>query len=190
MIDGRSRLEGYVRLSRAVSGVWYSGAEIQSLPLLTGTLRDILSPLTPHERMCIMSRVLALDIGTVRIGAAVSDSLGIIAQGLGVWNAENDQWRKDFDEAVRKYDPKIVVVGLPLRTDGKTSEAASRVSGIVENLRNEYPGIEFVFQDERFTTVIAQQVMIEADTSRRKRRKNVDKVAAVIILQDWLESHR
>ena len=79
-----------------------------------------------------MSRVLALDIGTVRIGAAISDSLGIIAQGLGVWNAENDEWRKNFDEAIRTYDPKIIVAGLPLRTDGKDSEAAIRISGIIE----------------------------------------------------------
>ena len=138
----------------------------------------------------INGRVLALDIGTVRIGAAISDPLGIIAQGLGVWNAENDEWRKNFDEAVRTYDPKIVVAGLPLRTDGKDSESALRVSGIIQPLRNEYPGREFVFQDERFTTVIAQRAMIEADVSRRKRKKNVDKVAAVIILEDWLESHR
>ncbi len=138
----------------------------------------------------INGRVLALDIGTVRIGAAISDPLGIIAQGLGVWNAQNDEWRKNFDEAVKTYDPKIVVAGLPLRTDGKDSESASRVSEIIQQLRTEYPGIEFVFQDERFTTVIAQRTLIEADTSRRKRKKNVDKVAAVIILQDWLESHR
>jgi len=138
----------------------------------------------------INGRVLALDIGTVRIGAAISDPLGIIAQGLGVWNAQNDEWRKNFDEAVKTYDPKIVVAGLPLRTDGKDSESALRVSGIIQQLKTEYPGIEFVFQDERFTTVIAQRAMIEADVSRRKRKKNVDKVAAVIILQDWLESHR
>ena len=137
-----------------------------------------------------MSRVLSLDIGTMRIGAAISDPSGIIAQGLGVWNAENDEWRKDFDAAIRKYDPKIIVAGLPLRTDGKDSEAALRVSGIVEALRAEYPGREFVLHDERFTTVIAQRAMIEADTSRRKRKRNVDKVAAVIILEDWLESHR
>ena len=138
----------------------------------------------------INGRVLALDIGTVRIGAAISDPLGIIAQGLGVWNAQNDEWRKNFDEAIKKYDPKIIVAGLPLRTDGKDSESALRVSGIIQQLKTEYPGIEFVFQDERFTTVIAQRAMIEADISRRKRKKNVDKVAAVIILEDWLESHR
>ena len=135
-------------------------------------------------------RVLALDIGSVRIGAAVSDSLGIIAQGLGVWRAENDEWLSDFDEAIRKYDPKVIVVGLPLRTDGKISEAAERVKVIVDGLRANYPEREFVTQDERFTTVIAQRAMIEADTSRRGRKKNVDKVAAVIILEDWLESHR
>ncbi|MBR1656926.1 MAG: Holliday junction resolvase RuvX [Synergistaceae bacterium] len=135
-------------------------------------------------------RILALDIGTVRIGAAVSDSLGVIAQGLGVWKAENDEWRRDFDEALAKYDPKIIVVGLPVRTDGKASEAAERINALVGELRAEYPEREFVTQDERFTTVIAQRAMIQADTSRRKRRKNVDKVAAVIILEDWLESHR
>ncbi|MBQ9904805.1 MAG: Holliday junction resolvase RuvX [Synergistaceae bacterium] len=135
-------------------------------------------------------RVLALDIGSVRIGAAVSDSLGIIAQGLGVWRAENDEWLSDFDEAIRKYDPKVIVVGLPLRTDGKISEAAERVKVIIDGLRANYPEREFVTQDERFTTVIAQRAMIEADTSRRGRKKNVDKVAAVIILEDWLESHR
>ena len=135
-----------------------------------------------------MSRVLALDIGTVRIGAAVSDALGITAQGLGVWKAEN--WLEDFDRAISKYQPEIIVVGLPLRTDGKSSEAAERVTEIVDGLKAEYPGREFVFQDERFTTVIAQRALIEADMSRRKRKKNVDKVAAVIILEDWLEFHR
>lgn len=138
--------------------------------------------------MCIMSRVLALDIGTVRIGAAISDPSRIVAQGLGVWNAGS--WRDDFSEAITKYTPGTVVVGLPLRTDGKHSDAAERVAAIVDGLRADYPGIEFVMWDERFTTVIAQRAMIEADTSRRKRRKSVDKVAAVIILEDWLEAHR
>ena len=133
-----------------------------------------------------MSRVLSLDIGTVRIGAAVSDPLGIIAQGLGVWNAEN--WLTDFDEALKKYDPKIIVVGLPLRTDGKKSDAAAKILAIVEDLKARYPERKFVTHDERFTTVIAQRAMLEADVSRKGRRKKVDKVAAVIILEDWLES--
>ena len=135
-----------------------------------------------------MSRLLALDIGTVRIGAAISDPSGIIAQGLGVWNAET--WREDFDECLKKYDPEIIVVGLPVRTDGKKSEAGERISSLVSELAAKYPERKFVFQDERFTTVIAQKAMLEADVSRKKRRKSVDKLAAVIILEDWLERNR
>lgn len=135
-----------------------------------------------------MSRVLALDIGTVRIGAAVSDPSGIIAQGLGVWNVET--WREDFDAALAKYDPMIIVVGLPSRTDGKPSEAAERVRALVSELSAKYPEREFRLWDERFTTVIAQRVMLEADVSRRGRKKKVDKVAAVVILEDYLEHSR
>ncbi|MBQ7193999.1 MAG: Holliday junction resolvase RuvX [Synergistaceae bacterium] len=136
--------------------------------------------------MADSGRVLALDIGTVRIGAAISDPSRIISQGLGVWNAEN--WLTDFDEALRKYDPKIIVVGLPLRTDGKKSEAATKILAIVDGLKARYPERKFVTHDERFTTVIAQRALLEADVSRKGRRKKVDKVAAVIILEDWLES--
>ena len=135
-------------------------------------------------------RVLALDVGSVRIGAAISDPSRIIAQGLGVWNAENDSWRNNFDECMRNYDPAIIVVGLPLRTDGKKSEAGERILELVDELRTAYPEREFVTHDERFTTVIAQQVLIDADVSRKRRRKNVDKISAVLILESWLESNR
>lgn len=135
-----------------------------------------------------MSRVLALDIGSVRVGAAVSDPSRIISQGLGVWSAET--WRNDLDAALAKYDPKVIVVGLPLRTDGKESEAGTRILELVAELRAKYPERDIVTQDERFTTVIAQRAMLEGDVSRRKRKKSVDKLAAVIILEDWLEAHR
>ena len=135
-------------------------------------------------------RVLALDIGTVRIGAAISDSNRIIAQGLDTWNAENDSWLNDFDEALTKYDPAVIVVGLPLRTDGRKSEAGERILALIDELRKKYPEREFITHDERFTTVIAQQVLIGADVSRRRRRKSVDKIAAVLILESWLESNR
>ena len=135
-----------------------------------------------------MSRVLALDIGTVRTGAAISDPTRTIAQGLGVWDA--DTWRKSLAEALRKYTPEVVVLGLPVRTDGKHSDAAERIQNIAAELRAEYPELKIETQDERFTTVIAQRAMLEADVSRKKRRKSVDKIAAVLILEDWLESHR
>ncbi|MBQ7732864.1 MAG: Holliday junction resolvase RuvX [Synergistaceae bacterium] len=135
-----------------------------------------------------MSRILALDIGSVRIGAAISDPSGIIAQGLGVWDSET--WLKDFDSALEKYDPALIVVGLPVRTDGKVGEAGERVSGIVDELRVSYPERKFVTWDERFTTVIANRMLIEADVSRKKRKGHVDKIAAVLILESWLESNR
>ncbi len=134
------------------------------------------------------NRVLALDIGSVRVGAAVSDPTRTIAQGLGVWDAES--WREDFVRALEEYDPSVVVVGLPVRTDGRASEMGERIRGLVRELEAEYPEREFTMWDERFTTVIAQRAMLEADVSRRKRRKSVDKVAAVVILEGWLESHR
>ncbi|MBQ9419113.1 MAG: Holliday junction resolvase RuvX [Synergistaceae bacterium] len=132
-------------------------------------------------------RVLALDIGAVRIGAAVSDPSRIIAQGLGVWNAENGEWLNDLDECIRQYDPSLIVLGLPVRTDGKKSEAAERVLSVLEELKEKYPEKNFATHDERFTTVIAQRVLLQADTSRKKRKKTVDKIAAVIILEDVLE---
>ena len=137
-----------------------------------------------------MSRVLALDVGSVRIGAAISDPSRIIAQGLGVWKAENDEWLKDFDECLKKYDPAVIVVGLPVRTDGRKSEAAERILTLIDGLRAEYPEREFTTWDERFTTTIAQQTLIQADVSRKNRRKTVDKIAAVLILEGWLEHNR
>ncbi|MBQ7561453.1 MAG: Holliday junction resolvase RuvX [Synergistaceae bacterium] len=135
-----------------------------------------------------MSRVLALDIGTVRIGAAISDPSRIIAQGLGVWQI--DTWREEFDSCIKKFDPAVIVLGLPVRTDGKKSDAAERVINILDSLKSEYPDIIFTTWDERFTTVIAQKMLIEADISRKQRRKTVDKVAAVLILESWLEANK
>ena len=135
-------------------------------------------------------RVLALDVGSVRIGAAISDTSRIIAQPLDTWNAENDSWLNDFDSALAKYDPAVIVVGLPLRTDGKKSEAGERIISLVDDLRKKYPEREFALHDERFTTVIAQQILIDADVSRKRRRNNVDKISAVLILESWLESNR
>lgn len=134
-----------------------------------------------------MSRVLALDIGTVRIGAAISDPSRIIAQGLGVWQI--DKWHEEFDSCIKKFDPAVIVLGLPVRTDGKKSDAAERVINILDSLKADYPGKIFTTWDERFTTVIAQKMLIEADISRKQRRKTVDKIAAVLILESWLEAN-
>ncbi len=133
-------------------------------------------------------RVLALDIGSVRTGAAISDPMRLIAQGLDVWPASD--FKKNFEECVKRYSPALVLVGMPFRTDGSAGPEAKRIEAFVENLKKDYPDLNFETWDERYTTVIAQRAMIEADVSRKKRREQVDKVAAAIILQNWLEYNR
>jgi putative Holliday junction resolvase len=130
-------------------------------------------------------RVLALDIGSARVGAAISDPRRLIAQGLDVW--PTPVWRDKFNECLEKYSPALVLVGLPLRTDGTMGPEGERISGLVDELKAAHPDLEFRTWDERFTTVIAQRALIEADVSRRGRKKRVDKVAATLILQSWLE---
>ncbi|MDR2523193.1 MAG: Holliday junction resolvase RuvX [Synergistaceae bacterium] len=135
-----------------------------------------------------MRRVLALDMGEARVGAAVTDPLGVFAQGIAVWRTYG--WRAKFEECLAQYDPELVLVGLPRRTDGTCGPEAEKIVRLVEELRTAYPGRRFATWDERYTTVIAQRVLSEADVSREKRKGKVDKIAAALILQSWLESSR
>jgi putative Holliday junction resolvase len=131
-------------------------------------------------------RTIALDIGSVRIGVAVSDPLGLFAQGIGVWRVE-DNWKLALDDCVKQYKPNTILIGLPVRTTGDKGVEAEKVLAIAEEISSSYPDIKVETWDERFTTTIAEQVLLEADVSRRKRRQNIDKLAAVVILQSWLE---
>ena len=137
-------------------------------------------------------RVLALDIGTVRIGVAVSDPGRVIAQGLDVWPVSDKSggWQKKFEACLERYAPTLILIGMPRRTDGSIGPEGQRVAELVESLRASYPDREFATWDERFTTVIAQRALLEAGVSRRGRRERVDKVAAALILQSWLEAQR
>ncbi|GHV45454.1 putative pre-16S rRNA nuclease [Synergistales bacterium] len=131
-------------------------------------------------------RVLALDIGTVRIGVAVTDPLCLFAQGVDVWPI--DGWRTCFEESLAKYDPRIVLIGLPKRTTGEYGPEEAKMEELAAELREAYPDRAFETYDERFTTVMAQRALIEGNVSRAKRKGRVDKVAATIILQSWLDS--
>ena len=141
--------------------------------------------MSEHENL---GRVLALDIGTVRTGAAISDPMRMIAQGLDVW--PHSDFKKNFEQCVKKYSPKLILVGMPFRTDGSAGPEAKRIEALVDDLKADYPDLQFETWDERYTTVIAQRAMIAADVSRKKRREQVDKVAAAVILQNWLEYNR
>jgi putative pre-16S rRNA nuclease len=131
-------------------------------------------------------RVAALDVGEARIGVAVSDELGITAQGIGVVRRVGG--RRDLEalrELLAPYAPERLVVGLPLSMSGAEGPAAVKVRAFAE-LAAAHLGLPLEFQDERLTTVAAERALLEADVSRRRRKDVIDKVAASLILQGWL----
>ena len=137
---------------------------------------------------------LALDVGDKTIGVAVSDALNITAQG--VTTIERVGIRKDSGKVmdyIRKFGCDTVVIGLPKKLDGTDSPQTEKVYEFKTMLENKMRSsgmadVKIEFYDERLTTVMAEKVLIEADVSRGKRKKVIDKQAAVIILQGYLAS--
>jgi putative Holliday junction resolvase len=137
-----------------------------------------------------MSRILALDVGTKRIGIAVSDEMELTAQGVDVLTRAGKS--KDFAmmrEIIEKYSPRLLIVGMPLNMDGTSGESARQALAFADSLKDEF-GISVETWDERLTTVSSERILLEADVSRKKRRKVIDKVAATLILQSFLDSRR
>lgn len=138
---------------------------------------------------------LALDVGDKTIGVAVSDALNITAQG--VTTIERVGIRKDAGKVmdyIREFDCDTVVIGLPRRLDGTDSPQTEKVYEFRSMLENKMRSsgmsdIKVEYYDERLTTVMAEKVLIEADVSRKGRKKVIDKQAAVIILQGYLDKN-
>ncbi len=136
-----------------------------------------------------MERILALDIGYVRIGVAISDPLGIFAQGVCV--LKNKQgWHDEVATLVAEKGVTTLLIGLPKRTDGKTGEPEEHMKQQAEIFKTLLPNVNVILYDERFTTVIAKQTMLEADTSRAGRKQKIDQVAATVLLQSYLDSKK
>ncbi len=134
------------------------------------------------------ARVLGLDVGLRRIGIAVSDPLGITAQGLETLQRKNKRY--DFErlsQIIREYDVKEIVVGLPLRMSGAEGTQAGKMQEFAEQLRRRFQMPVHVW-DERLTSAEANRLLRETDLSIEKRGKAVDRMAAVLILQGWMES--
>jgi putative Holliday junction resolvase len=140
-------------------------------------------------------RILCLDIGTKRIGVAVSDPMGWTAQPLGVIQRKTKM--RDFDE-IFKYITETraekLLVGVPLDSDGGIGRSAKNILGLVDGIRaflkDKDCGIPIETWDESYSTADAESHLIGADVSRKKRRKVIDKMAAQMILTDYLESKR
>jgi len=140
---------------------------------------------TPGERREV--RILALDVGAKRIGLAVSDPLGITAQGLGVLTRKDRaEVLAQLLEVARKWQVQRVVVGLPRHLDGRLGDAAPEILALASDL-GEALGVRVVTWEERLTTVEAERVLLQADLSRRRRRQVLDQQAAVLILQNYLD---
>jgi len=133
------------------------------------------------------SRVLALDPGTKRIGVAVSDELRLTAHGL-----ENIDVRSSLEtlevlkELVRAYNVSEVVVGLPVNMNGTSGAAAEGAVSFARLLREVLP-VEVHLLDERLTSAQAEKTLLEANVSRKKRKGLRDRLAAVLILQSFLD---
>lgn len=136
-----------------------------------------------------MKRSMALDIGRKTIGVAVSDPLGLFAQPVETIRRVGT--KKDLarlETIVREREVSTIVVGLPIQTDGSEGDSARLARGVAEKIPELIPGVDVVLQDERFTTVQAERVLIQGGVRRKKRKGVIDQMAAVLILQGYLDS--
>lgn len=137
-----------------------------------------------------MSRIIAFDYGTKRIGIAVTDPLQIIATGLDTVHP------KDIVDYLKKYIQneavEAFVIGEPKQMDGSPSESAPHVKGFTTILKKNFPHIPQYRVEERFTSKIAQQTIMESGLKKmdRRNKERVDTIAATIILQYFMEEHR
>ena len=132
-------------------------------------------------------RVIGIDLGTRRIGVAVTDGLGLTAQPHATIARHGGQ--RDLDEiaaVVRAFDAERVVLGLPLSPEGEVGRAARSAETFAGRLRAAL-GIPVELVDESFSTVEAEEVLLRADLSRKRRKQVVDRLAAAVILQRWLD---
>ena len=133
-------------------------------------------------------RLMGLDMVDKRIGIAVSDLLMLTAQGVESYT-RTDSEKKDIAhlcEVCKQYNVGKIVCGLPKNMNGTLGPMAEKVQAFAEKLQKAC-GLEIVFEDERLTTVYAEKLLLQADMSRQKRRKVIDKMAAVAILQSYMD---
>ncbi len=133
-------------------------------------------------------RALGLDLGTKTIGLAVTDGLGLTAQGLPT--LARTSFRRDVEALlalIAEREVDRIVLGLPLNMDGSEGPRAVATRRFGEHLATT-AGLPVIYWDERLTTVAAERVLLEGNVSRKKRRAVIDQVAASLILQGWLEA--
>lgn len=134
-------------------------------------------------------RILGLDVGDKTIGIAASDSLFLTAQGIEV--IRRTSLSKDIDrlrQLIDEYEVSTIVIGLPKNMNGTIGPRGELVQQFGRTLEEYFPNINIRFWDERLSTVASEKMLIAADVSRAKRKQVIDKLAAVFILQGYLDS--
>ncbi len=137
-----------------------------------------------------MGRILSIDYGRKRTGLAVTDPLQIIAGGLvTVATSELFEWLQSY---IAKEDVERIVIGEPRQPNGEPSENLARVQQFVNRWRKVVPSIPIEYYDERFTSVLAHQVMIDGGLHKKARQNKglVDEISATIILEDYMRSRK
>lgn len=134
-------------------------------------------------------RAMSLDVGTKTIGIATSDLMWMIANG--VETIRRTSVERDFNrigELIKEHEVSTLVVGYPKNMNGSIGERAQICEAFADELRNRFPACKVVLWDERLSTVAAEKVLVDADMRRNKRKKIIDMMAAVVILQNYLDS--
>lgn len=135
-------------------------------------------------------RVLALDVGTKTIGVAVSDELGITANGVTTIKRKDIEYdTAELGRIIGLYSPSELLVGIPYRSDGSVGKRGEEIMRFADKLKKAF-AIPVTYWDESYSTADAERLLISADVSRKKRKRVIDKMAAVYILAEYLESRR
>ena len=135
-----------------------------------------------------MSRILGIDYGTVRTGVAITDELGITAQGLETItsNGSDKVILKRISELVDEYDVNCIVLGNPINMDGTRGKRAEETELFLHKLKSRFNNIDIVQVDERLTSVEAHRTMNFLDIDKKKKKQIVDTIAAVYILEGYI----
>ncbi len=135
-------------------------------------------------------RVLGLDVGSKTLGVAVSDEMGWTAQGIETIKIDEERNKFGLDrlrELIEQYNIELVVIGLPKNMNGTIGPRGEASIAFAKLIEEDF-SLPTVLWDERLTTMAAERVLLEADVSRKKRKKVIDKMAAMMILQGYLDS--
>lgn len=135
-----------------------------------------------------MARILAIDYGQKRTGIAVTDTMQMIANGLTT--VETKDLEKFVIDYMAKEDVSTIVIGKPMQMNGENSENMKRIEPFFNRLKKLFPDKEITYYDERFTSVLAHQAMLQSGISKKARQSKalVDKISATIILEDYMQS--